>query len=169
MKKTAASGIGAATAAGVNLANRALVDLTIADFKHIIDVNLTGVWRLAKSAVPALLARPQPRHGRFVSEQAHRSRFMHDHRIARDGCAHGCPGIDGGDCPGDGTFADRVESDVKVAAEVAFADNRFIAYTKFDMTRYLDAIRDWVDKGPASDAAETVDVAPEAVERLFLQ
>ncbi len=35
-------------------------------------------------------------------------------------------------------------------AEVAFADNRWIAYTKFDMTRYLDAIRDWVDKGPAS-------------------
>ena len=35
-------------------------------------------------------------------------------------------------------------------AEVAFADNRFIAYTKFDMTRYLDAIRDWVDKGSAS-------------------
>ena len=35
-------------------------------------------------------------------------------------------------------------------AEVAFADNRFIAYTRFDMTRYLDAIRDWVAKGPAS-------------------
>ncbi len=35
-------------------------------------------------------------------------------------------------------------------AEVAFADNRFIAYTKFDMTRYLDAIRDWVAKGSAS-------------------
>jgi hypothetical protein len=35
-------------------------------------------------------------------------------------------------------------------AEVAFADNRFIAYTKFDMTRYLDAIRDWVDRGEAS-------------------
>jgi hypothetical protein len=37
-------------------------------------------------------------------------------------------------------------------AEVAFADNRFIAYTKFDMTRYLDAIRDWVDRGEASPA-----------------
>jgi hypothetical protein len=35
-------------------------------------------------------------------------------------------------------------------AEVAFADNRFIAYTSFDMTRYLDAIRDWVAQGPAS-------------------
>ena len=34
--------------------------------------------------------------------------------------------------------------------EVAFADNRWIEYTKFDMTRYLAAIRDWVDKGPAS-------------------
>jgi hypothetical protein len=35
-------------------------------------------------------------------------------------------------------------------AEVAFADNRFIAYTRFDMTRYLDALRDWADKGSAS-------------------
>jgi len=34
--------------------------------------------------------------------------------------------------------------------EVAFADNRWIEYTKFDMTRYLAAIRDWVDHGPRS-------------------
>lgn len=34
--------------------------------------------------------------------------------------------------------------------EVAFADNRWIEYTKFDMTRYLAAIRDWVAKGPDS-------------------
>jgi SDR family mycofactocin-dependent oxidoreductase len=32
-----------------------------------IDVNLTGVWRTAKAAVPALLARPEPRSGRFVA------------------------------------------------------------------------------------------------------
>lgn len=34
--------------------------------------------------------------------------------------------------------------------EMAFADNRWIEYTKFDMTRYLAAIRDWVDNGPRS-------------------
>ncbi len=34
--------------------------------------------------------------------------------------------------------------------EVAFADNRWIEYTKFDMTRYLAAIRDWVAEGPDS-------------------
>ncbi len=34
--------------------------------------------------------------------------------------------------------------------EVAFADNRWIEYTKFDMTRYLAAVRDWVAKGPES-------------------
>ncbi len=28
--------------------------------------------------------------------------------------------------------------------EMAFADNRWIEYTKFDMTVYLDAVRDWV-------------------------
>jgi SDR family mycofactocin-dependent oxidoreductase len=32
-----------------------------------LDVNLTGVWRLAIAAVPALLARPEPRRGRFVA------------------------------------------------------------------------------------------------------
>lgn len=33
----------------------------------MIGVNLEGVWRLANAAVPALLARPEPRHGRFVA------------------------------------------------------------------------------------------------------
>jgi SDR family mycofactocin-dependent oxidoreductase len=33
----------------------------------MIGVNLEGVWRLAKAAVPALLDRPEPRHGRFVA------------------------------------------------------------------------------------------------------
>jgi SDR family mycofactocin-dependent oxidoreductase len=32
-----------------------------------LEVNLTGVWRLAAAAVPALLARPEPRRGRFVT------------------------------------------------------------------------------------------------------
>jgi SDR family mycofactocin-dependent oxidoreductase len=33
----------------------------------LIDINLVGAWRLAKAAVPALLARPEPRQGRFVA------------------------------------------------------------------------------------------------------
>jgi len=33
----------------------------------MIGVNLEGVWRLARAAVPALLARPEPRHGRVVA------------------------------------------------------------------------------------------------------
>jgi SDR family mycofactocin-dependent oxidoreductase len=33
----------------------------------MIGVNLEGVWRLARAAVPALLLRPRPRHGRFVA------------------------------------------------------------------------------------------------------
>jgi SDR family mycofactocin-dependent oxidoreductase len=32
-----------------------------------IDVNLTGVWRTARAAVPAMLERPGPRAGRFVA------------------------------------------------------------------------------------------------------
>jgi SDR family mycofactocin-dependent oxidoreductase len=33
----------------------------------MLSINLEGVWRLARAAVPALLARPVPRHGRFVA------------------------------------------------------------------------------------------------------
>jgi NAD(P)-dependent dehydrogenase (short-subunit alcohol dehydrogenase family) len=33
----------------------------------MLGVNVEGVWRLARSAVPALLARPTPRNGRFVA------------------------------------------------------------------------------------------------------
>jgi SDR family mycofactocin-dependent oxidoreductase len=33
----------------------------------LLAVNLEGVWRLARAAVPALLRRPEPRQGRFVA------------------------------------------------------------------------------------------------------
>lgn len=33
----------------------------------MVDVNLAGVWRLARAAVPAMLRRPAPRQGRFVA------------------------------------------------------------------------------------------------------
>lgn len=36
-------------------------------WSEMIGTNLEGVWRLARAAVPALLARPEPRHGRFVA------------------------------------------------------------------------------------------------------
>jgi len=36
--------------------------------------------------------------------------------------------------------------------EMAFADNRWIEYTKFDMTVYLDAVRDWARRGAQSPA-----------------
>jgi SDR family mycofactocin-dependent oxidoreductase len=34
---------------------------------EMMSVNLEGVWRLARAAVPALLERPEPRQGRFVA------------------------------------------------------------------------------------------------------
>jgi tetratricopeptide (TPR) repeat protein len=37
--------------------------------------------------------------------------------------------------------------------EMAFADNRWIEYTKFDMTRYLEAVRDWARGGAQSPYA----------------
>jgi SDR family mycofactocin-dependent oxidoreductase len=33
----------------------------------MLSINLEGTWRLARAAVPALLERPEPRHGRFVA------------------------------------------------------------------------------------------------------
>lgn len=33
----------------------------------MIGINLEGVWRLARAAIPAMLERPQPRRGRFVA------------------------------------------------------------------------------------------------------
>lgn len=36
-------------------------------WEAMIDVNLGGVWRLARAAVPAMLERPAPRQGRFVA------------------------------------------------------------------------------------------------------
>jgi SDR family mycofactocin-dependent oxidoreductase len=33
----------------------------------VIGVNLEGAWRLARAAIPAMLARPEPRRGRFVA------------------------------------------------------------------------------------------------------
>lgn len=36
-------------------------------WETVVAVNLEGPWRLAKAAIPALLARPEPRQGRFVA------------------------------------------------------------------------------------------------------
>jgi SDR family mycofactocin-dependent oxidoreductase len=33
----------------------------------LLDVNLTGSWQLARAGIPAMLARPEPRDGRFVA------------------------------------------------------------------------------------------------------
>jgi SDR family mycofactocin-dependent oxidoreductase len=36
-------------------------------WSSMLSINLEGTWRLARAAVPALLERPEPRHGRFVA------------------------------------------------------------------------------------------------------
>lgn len=37
------------------------------EWSTMVGVNAEGVWRLARAAVPALLAQPEPRRGRFVA------------------------------------------------------------------------------------------------------
>ncbi|MGA2925962.1 MAG: mycofactocin-coupled SDR family oxidoreductase [Solirubrobacteraceae bacterium] len=57
----------AVAVAGMMLGGPPLWEMSEAAYQLTVDVNLTGVWRLVKAAVPALLARPEPRHGRFVA------------------------------------------------------------------------------------------------------
>ncbi len=57
----------AVAVAGMMLGGPPLWEMSDAAFQLTVDVNLTGVWRLVKAAVPALLAQPEPRHGRFVA------------------------------------------------------------------------------------------------------
>jgi len=61
-------GLDAAVAcAGVVAGGENAWDLDEAGWETVIAVNLTGVWRLARAAVPELLRRPVPRRGRFVA------------------------------------------------------------------------------------------------------
>jgi len=61
-------GLDAAVAvAGVVGGGRPAWEESDAAWATMLDVNITGVWHLARAAVPALLQRPAPRHGRFVA------------------------------------------------------------------------------------------------------
>ena len=60
-------GLDAAVAAAGCLAGAPAWADDEAVWSTMLGVNLEGVWRLARAAVPALLARPAPRQGRFVA------------------------------------------------------------------------------------------------------
>ena len=54
-------------AAAVILGGGPAWELSDADWRTLLDVDVTGVLNLARAAIPALLRSPQPRHGRFVA------------------------------------------------------------------------------------------------------
>lgn len=61
-------GLDAAVAAAGVIAGGAPAWATSAEvWRTMLDVNLTGVWHLARAAVPLLLEQPEPRSGRFVA------------------------------------------------------------------------------------------------------
>ncbi|MGC0327491.1 SDR family mycofactocin-dependent oxidoreductase [Streptomyces sp. SAI-170] len=65
----------AVAAAAVLLGGGPVWEQTDAQWRTLLDVDVMGVTRLARAAVPALLRRPRPRSGRFValaSAAAHR-------------------------------------------------------------------------------------------------
>lgn len=53
--------------AGVICGGAASWELDEATWTTCVDITMNGVWRTAKAAVPAMLRRPRPRHGRFVA------------------------------------------------------------------------------------------------------
>jgi len=54
-------------AAGVLAPGRPAWEITADEWQITIDTNLGGVFNLARTAVPAMLERPEPRQGRFVA------------------------------------------------------------------------------------------------------
>ncbi len=57
----------AVAAAGAIVGGQPLWDTAEDTWSAMIGIVLEGVWRTARAAVPALLAAPEPRHGRFVA------------------------------------------------------------------------------------------------------
>lgn len=83
----------AVAAAGAIAGGRPLWQTTRAEFDVLMDVNVRGVWNLATAAVPAMLLRPAPRHGRFValaSAAAHRGLW---HLAAYGAAKHAVVGL----------------------------------------------------------------------------
>lgn len=59
----------------------------------MVGVNLEGVWRLARAAVPAMLQRPQPRRGRFVAVSSSGGTFGLPLLAAYTAAKHGIEGL----------------------------------------------------------------------------
>ena len=53
--------------AGVLIAAGRVWEMPEEQWHNVLQVNLTGIFNLARAAVPAMLARPAPRSGRFVA------------------------------------------------------------------------------------------------------
>ena len=58
-----------------------------------VDVNLTGVWRTAKATIPAMMARPAPRSGRFVAVASAAGMGGHPAIAAYCAAKHGVVGL----------------------------------------------------------------------------
>lgn len=58
-----------------------------------VDVNLTGVWRTARAAIPAMMQRPAPRGGRFVAVASAAGMGGHPGIAAYCAAKHGVVGL----------------------------------------------------------------------------
>ena len=57
----------AIAAAGVVVGGRVAWETADQDWQSAVDINAAGAWRLARAAIPHILAVQPPRHGRFVA------------------------------------------------------------------------------------------------------
>ena len=57
----------AVAVAGILIATHRIWEMSEEQWHALVDTNLTGTFNLARAAVPALLAAPAPRSGRFVA------------------------------------------------------------------------------------------------------
>lgn len=83
----------AVAAAGVMAGGRVAWKLDDAAWDANIDVNLSGVWRTARAAVPAMLRRPEPRTGRFVAVASAAGMGGHPTIAAYCAAKHGVIGL----------------------------------------------------------------------------
>lgn len=87
-------GVDAAVAvAGAIAGGRAAWATSDAVWTAMVGINLEGAWRLARAAIPAMIARPEPRRGRFVAVASAGSSLGLPLLAAYSAAKHGVAGL----------------------------------------------------------------------------
>ena len=80
-------------AAGAVAGGEPLWETTNEVWQSMIDINLTGVFNIARATIPALLASPEPRNGRFVAVASAAAHHGLPQLAAYSAAKHGVAGL----------------------------------------------------------------------------